>query len=330
MATDLMGQDQNMIYIENNGTRVGILASRGGRVVYLSRDNSPNLLKADPGQWEESDELRPEISGKSGWKEYNGHIVWVGPQSEWWIRQDLNRERKASKAVWPPDPWNIYSNYKVKELTEESVVLRGPVSEITGLSMLKTISVDDEGNVQFTVKATNMRRDVVSWDLWLNTRVSGFAKSYVPVDNADDIKVEAARSENTDTVRWLHCDGYFCYLPSEPEEGFSQNSSKAFLTPGLNWLASFTDSWCLKIEFPETNPEKVHPEQAVVEVYNRTSENEELNLTELEYHTEYSLLQAGESIEASEKWLILPYKGKNNTRAHTRFLNRKFKKGGNY
>jgi hypothetical protein len=99
-------QDMNnsLLYIENGGTRVGILSEVGGRIVYLSSDDSPNILKATEKFWNEDSSERPIPSFDTDWKEYNGHIVWLGPQSEWWTRQDGNMERKKSKAEWPADP----------------------------------------------------------------------------------------------------------------------------------------------------------------------------------------------------------------------------------
>jgi hypothetical protein len=81
-------QKSALVWLELEGTRVGILPAVGGRIVHFSVDGCANILKSDPKNWDEADSLRPKISAKSNWKEYNGHIVWLGPQSEWWVYQD--------------------------------------------------------------------------------------------------------------------------------------------------------------------------------------------------------------------------------------------------
>ena len=319
-----MASNENMVWIENSGTKVGVLISRGGRIVFLSKNNSPNLLKSDPELWDETDAERPLINGNSGWKEYNGHIVWVGPQSDWWLQQDINPERKKLKAVWPPDPYLIYGQYRILENTANKLVIRGPVSEISGLSFKKTIEVDNKGDVLFEVEATNMRREAVSWDLWLNTRLSGFAKAFVPVESTENIRIDNDVAEKSDSVDWAFCMNYFSFIPREPKDPFSLCASKAYITPSADWVAAFIDNYCLKIEFPHTDPGKVHPNQSVVEVYNRTSKDESANLTELEYHSEYKSLQAGAILKTSERWSIYEFKEKKKMKHYIKFLNKNF------
>jgi hypothetical protein len=318
--------NENMVWLEKSGTKVGVLISRGGRIVFLSKNNSPNLLKSDSALWNETDADRPTISGNSGWKEYNGHIVWVGPQSEWWTRQDINPERKKFKAVWPPDPYLIYGQYKILENTSDKLVIRGPVSEISGLSLKKSILIDQNGDVLFEVEATNMRREAVSWDLWLNTRLSGFAKAYVPVEKMENITIDSEAAENSGDVKWTYCEDYFSYLPAEPESPFTISASKAYITPSSDWMAAFIDDYCLKIEFPSVDPEKIHPNQAIVEIYNRTSTDKRANLTELEFHSEYKTLQPGASFKTSEKWKVYKYDGKSDEKNQIKFLDQNFRK----
>ena len=48
-----------MLYIENGGTRLGILPDVGGRVVLLSRNGAPNIFKSDYRLWDEDERLQP-------------------------------------------------------------------------------------------------------------------------------------------------------------------------------------------------------------------------------------------------------------------------------
>ena len=98
-----MKEKHQLIFIHNGNTRVGILTDVGGRIVYASLEGEKNILKSDSALWYENKEEKPEISAYSDFKAYNGHIVWVGPQKEWWSHQRKNLYRKFTKAIWPPD-----------------------------------------------------------------------------------------------------------------------------------------------------------------------------------------------------------------------------------
>lgn len=316
----LSAQVENLIYIENSGTRLGILTDVGGRIVYLSSNKSENLLKSDPAQWKEDKMERPEAGPFASWKAYNGHIVWNGPQSEWWIYQDVNPERKRTKAVWPPDPYLIYGQYAVTELKSNAIRLKSPESKVSGLSLEKLIEIEDDGSVLFKVKGTNIRNTPISWDLWLNSRVDGYANVYVPVESSRDAKVRSGGNANSDTVRWNITGNYFHYIPEVPPQGKTQRSSKAFITPSSNLIAAFVNDHCLLIRFPEVSPEKVHPAQAIVEIYNQITHHSEDALMELEFHAPYNLLAPGVSMETWEKWEIREYPGKESPEAQVQFL----------
>ena len=313
-------QQEPLLYIENGGTRAGILSDVGGRIVYLSYRGSDNLLKSDPGLWNEDNDKRPVIGPEAGWKAYNGHVVWVGPQSEWWIHQDLNEQRKQKRAVWPPDPYLVYGQYEILEKTRSSLIISGPESKISGLKLTKKIRIEDDGSLYFEVEAVNTRRVAVEWDLWLNTRVNGYTLAYVKVDSSNDVRIKSRSSKKSDSVRWAICEDYFYYLPEPPPKGKEQRSSKAFITPANYRIHAFSDKYCLSLILPEVRPEEVHPEQGIVEIYDYTSENPENALMELEFHAPYKLLQPGELMKTWQKWKISRYRGRDNPDAHIKYL----------
>ena len=322
MSALLLAQKDPLIYIENGGTRAGILGEVGGRIVYISHKGSDNLLKSNPELWNEDPSDRPEIGPEAGWKAYNGHIVWVGPQSEWWTRQDLNKARKEKRSGWPPDPYLVYGNYEIIEKKDNSVKLSGPESKISGLKLTKFIEIKQDGSLYFEVEAVNTRRVAVEWDLWLNTRVNGYTLAYVEVDSEADVRIPSHRRKTNDSVRWAICKDYFYYLPEPPPDNVAQRNSKAFITPSNNYINAFFDKYLLRIEIPEVDPEEIHPDQGVVEIYNSTTGNPENALMELEFHTPYRLLQPGESMKTWEKWQIFRYRGGDNPDAHIKYLNR--------
>lgn len=319
-------QREPLVYIENGGTRAGILTDVGGRIVYLSYKGSDNILKSDPDLWKEDKEKRPVISPQAGWKAYNGHVVWVGPQSEWWIHQDMNEQRKQKQVIWPPDPYLIYGEYEVLEKTKNSLKISGPESKISGLKLTKWIRIRDDGSLYFEVEAVNTRRVAVEWDLWLNTRVNGYTMAYVKVDSSDDVRIKARSSKKSDTVRWALCKNYFYYLPEAPSEEKEQRSSKAFITPANYRIDAFSDKYCFSLILPEVGPEEVHSEHGMVEVYDYTSEDPENSLMELEFHAAYKLLQPGEPMRTWQKWEISRYRGADKPDAHIKYLKRLEKK----
>ena len=313
-------QQPNVVFIQNGGTRAGILPGVGGRIVFLSHRDDANILKSDPLLWDEDPLDRPEISAWSVWKAYNGHIVWNGPQSEWWIHQFENQERREKKAGWPPDPYLIYGNYEVLERGDNFIRMSGPESKISGLKLEKYVEIREDGSLLFEVEGLNIRSNPVAWDLWLNTRVDGYSYSYVKVDSKEDVRIHSGISEKSDTIPWSIEKSYFYYHPEVPSEGKSQRSSKAFINPSDNKIHAFINNRCFSIIFPETEKERVHPEQRIVEIYDYTSETREEALMELEYHAPYDTLNPGESMKTWQIWEIRPYEGKNKPEEHIRFL----------
>ncbi len=315
----------SLIILENGETRLGILAGVGGRIVYLSSHGSENILKSDSALWDEPESERPVPGYDSEFKAYNGHIVWVGPQSEWWAQQEGNPARKKNKANWPPDPWLIYGKYEILERTDTSLKMMSPYSEISGLRLMKYVRVEKDGSVYFEVEGINYNRLPVSWDLWLNTRVDGYSMAYVPVEGDSSVRVDEAPNPDG-RVSHAICRNFFFYLPSEPTGRVKQKDSKAYLTPSEGWLAAFTKGHCLRIRFPLYPPEKTHPQQGMVELYDHTSLDRHDALMELEYHGPYKTLQPGEHFKTWERWTVYRYRGSDKPSRQTRFLLKRVKK----
>lgn len=103
---------EKLIVLKNSNIEVGIIPDLGGRVVMLRKPGMNNIFESDTVFWNDP-AVRPEISAFGDFKAFNGHIVWLGPQTEWWLKQDINTERRDMKAVWPPDPYLTYGNYQI-------------------------------------------------------------------------------------------------------------------------------------------------------------------------------------------------------------------------
>jgi hypothetical protein len=69
----------------------------------------------------------------------------------------------------------------------------------------------------------------------------------------------------------------------------------------------------LHIMFEKHAMHTIHKEHALVEIYNHTEAKSENSLLELEYHSPYTTLQPGDSMQAWQVWEIYDF-----TQEHTR------------
>ncbi|MDZ7725331.1 MAG: DUF4380 domain-containing protein [candidate division KSB1 bacterium] len=90
-----------LITLRTEHVEVGVLPQVGGRVVSLHKPGMDNILKAVPELWEQKPAETPKATRLHEMTPYYGHIVWVGPQSGWWLQQDVNDTLLQRKANWP-------------------------------------------------------------------------------------------------------------------------------------------------------------------------------------------------------------------------------------
>lgn len=291
-----------MIELAYKKIKIGILPEVGGRIVSLQYDGSDNLLESDASQWEE--EVRPVASPSNlDFKAYNGHEVWIGPQSQWWKIQDLNPEKKDSDLFWPPDPYISYGVFEVERIGENKIILKGPESPISGIRFTKSILISDNNEVIFEVKAENIRKEPVSWDLWLVTRVNGHNLSFVPAE-ADQVEVSEPTHPHQGPATYKVDNGYFSFTPLLKDKEHEECTAKAFITPSRPFMASLSGKNLLTIEFAHHEPASIHPEQREVEVYSFATDHKESSLLEMEYHAPFETIPPGGFIETSEIWRI--------------------------
>src|SRR5690606_9130758 len=114
---------------------------------------------------------------------YLGHVLWIGPQSAWWLDQDVNPQRRAAKAPWPPDPWLAYGRNRILERSAHAVALEGVDSPVSGLraSQRYRLSARAPAAMELEAAATNIRERPVRGDLWFNTRLPAASRVFVPV-----------------------------------------------------------------------------------------------------------------------------------------------------
>jgi len=314
------GNGNGLIILSNNNIEVGILTEAGGRIVLLRKPGQKNILKSDEQIWENPEKHVPEISAFSEFKAFNGHITWVGPQKEWWIYQTLNEERKKTKADWPPDPYLIYGKNEIISQSDTSIKMVGLESPISGVRLFKEISINRFGKVTITTIAENTRDENISWDLWMLTRMDGFAKAYVPVEENGILELIQKETETVETTPYKIEEKYFTFNPSLPLKPKKEQIQEVHLYPSANYIAGFSERQMLLIRVDKLDQNLIHPNHGLVELYNYTNEKVDDNLLELEVHGAYKTLAPGEMMSLTETWELYHYNGGTNTTNQIKFL----------
>ena len=300
LALDSFSQDK-VLYLQNEYIKAGFLPDVGGRMVFLAPEGESNFLLSDSALWNESQSERVELKADTPFKPYNGFISWVGPQSAWWTKQDILPKKKEGADVWPPDPFLIYSNFEVIEHTNNLLVLQGTESPVSGVQLIKKYELDGN-SIKIEVTAKNIRKNTIEWDLWSNSRFPAFSNFRVPVDSEEQIRIDAKENGFVDIVKYKFENGYFTFIPELPAGEKKQRISKAFIYPSTGDIQVQRGDWKLDINFEKVPLEKIHPEQALIEVYNCITSNGLNNVLELEHHSAYQTIKPGEAIKLKEVW----------------------------
>ncbi|MBN2806568.1 MAG: DUF4380 domain-containing protein [Prolixibacteraceae bacterium] len=303
-SLNVFAQDR-MVYLQNQQLRAGFLPEVGGRMVFLAPAGAPNFLLSDSSLWNEPLQERMVAKAEAPFKPYNGFITWVGPQSAWWTKQDLLPAKKQRADVWPPDPFLIYGNFKIVESNDTLLVLEGEGSPVSGVKLTKRYVLDGL-QLHISVIAKNIREEEMSWDLWSNARFDAFTRFRVPVAGEQKVRIKAENHPRFEAMKHQIHEGYFSFLPEQASEARKQRVSKAFIHPAEGRMVVEKLPWILNIRFDMVPPELIHPEQALVEVYNNISANPAMSILELEHHSAYQKLSPGETMQLNETWTFEP------------------------
>lgn len=292
---ETVGSGVKQYTLENDQLRYKLTPGLGGRGLSFSVPGYDNLLRVGEAVTQSPD---PVIAADGENYPYLGHIVWIGPQSDWWSQQSLNPERRGSGAQWPPDPYTVLVRNEVVSADDKAIALLAPASAVTGLALNKQYRLEADRLVH-RVEAVNTRPDPVSWDIWFNTRVGPGTQVYVPVnDPAIDIRLETFAGDAAAPDAERLAAGYFDFKRG------GTLKAKAYIQPSAGWLAAFSAGQLFVIEFERQPLENIHPAQAQVELY--LDADPESGLLELEVHGPYRTLQAGDRMTATEYWRAWP------------------------
>ncbi|MEK7765212.1 MAG: DUF4380 domain-containing protein [bacterium] len=298
--------ERSLVMLSRGGVEVGIAPKLAGRIVLFRRNSGPNALLADPATWGPG-EHAPALKPDAEWKPYNGHIVWIGPQREWWAHQDLDAGKRDRRDDWPPDPWGEYAPFSVVQASATLAVLAGPPSPVTGLKLRKEVRIEPDGTVQVKVVARNIRRETVRWDLWSNTRLRGTDRVFVELGKDSKLRVEHQSSSPWTQVGLNHAvvDGWFSFESEEPlPAGFTARVAKAFLTPSRGIVAAFGSGQVFVKRLNVTPAAQAAPDQAPVEIFQNVTRDPKTSLLELEAHGAYTALAPNEEMAFEETWTL--------------------------
>jgi hypothetical protein len=312
------GAEAHLLILQNARVVVGILPEAGGRIVLLRRPDGENVLGTDPTRWDTTRHPVPEpdAMAPAGLPSYNGHVTWLGPQAEWWARQNVNPKRRRRKANWPPDPWWLYGRFRVVEQSDSSVTLRGPDSPVTGVRLSRTVSIAGNGEVTHRTDVTNIRDEPQSWDVWSNTRFLQPAVVYIPTPGARD--PADGTSEGLSCARVAP----FTVLSTEGAVPAGRNRAlcRAGLDPRRGVAIVFTRGGLVVKSFQAVAREQVAPGHSPVELFALLRRGEKPML-EVEFHGPYRRIDPGKSISFTETFLVLPYEGPDSRDAQLDRLN---------
>jgi hypothetical protein len=297
----------DLVEISNGTLTLGALPALGGRAVLLKTGDGENLLHSDPKLWRPP---FPKPSLEAPFRPWNGRIVWVGPQSGFWSQQEVRPD--VTEAGWPPDPFNEAGRFEVLEQTPTRLRLIGPLSPVTGLVLEHDYEITGERTVRMKVTASNGRTTPVSWDLWPNTRVRPEGFPYVPLDPAESPRIDGPDPGQTAIGEYPHqvVDGWLAMAPgARPEPPQQRLTVKAFVRPSRGLIAYFHRGNLLIIRAPLVPVERLHPEQAFVEIYRGAGESPEEDILELEMHGPYETLAPGASMSFEQTFEVFEYRG---------------------
>jgi hypothetical protein len=313
LAAGALGQEKGggameLIELTNGKIVVGVVPPLGGRVVLLKTAEGENLLDSDPKRWKPP---YPSPGAGTPFQAWNGRIVWVGPQSGFWSQQDMRPDLKKAKAPWPPDPFNETGRFEVVEKTATLLKLKGGVSPVTGLALEHEYEITGERTVRMKATATNGRETPVSWDLWPNTRVRPEGFPYVQPDPLQMLRMDGPPLGDTVAGAYpSEIRGGWLTLPpgKQLETGHKRYWAKAYVRPAQGLIAYFLGKQLLLIRAPIVPRNKLHGEQAFIEIYRGEGKGPDTVL-ELEMHGPYETLAPGASMSFEQTFELVDHTG---------------------
>ncbi len=320
LCATTVGAQVHTFSLTNNVVQSEITPDIGGRLLSFSLVDKPNFLKVGEAVVTNPN---PIVNSESDAVAYLGHEMWIGPQSQWWSQQTVNKIRAAKKAAWPPDPYLALAKNKVLEKSSKKIIIQSPKSPVSGLIITKSFSLvsNNKNSLELKVIAKNIRKKSVAWDVWFNTRVSARTQVYVPVASENDVRVKLFAGTVQDAFVPNIQQNIFSLNLMEMASKKNAGKVKLMIQPTAGWMAGFHNEQVFIIQFSYQPLSAIHPEQGQIELYYDYLPNKlQDGVIEMEVHTPYKKLAPGKEIVGKELWTILPYAGEPTRDGHLAFL----------
>lgn len=296
-----------LVRLENAQVVVEVLPRLGGRIITLRRPGGENVIASVPALLASAVETLPQAGVEGPYLHALGHVIWIGPQRDWWTQQDANPARRDARATWPPDPYLEYGDMQVVGRSADHLSLLGPVSLVTGLRLRTEIRIAADGAVSQLIEAVNAGQRSVTWDIWANTRVRD-GTAFVPYERDTRLRLEhgtfdpVAERPLPAAVR----DGYLSFDTAIPagEEGML-HTGKAFMVSTRPRIFAFSGQDLLITAAPAPGAGTVHPDHAPVEVFQCAGGDPIRALLELEFHSSCRTLAPGASMRYAVAWRVV-------------------------
>ena len=306
VQSSILAANGALLVIKNPQVVLGVSTRLGGRVVVFKRPGGQNVLKCDPLAWNEPEKNVPKLIRNSIFKEYNGHIVWVAPQRNWWMNQRFDLNRRKRRAAWPPDPFILYGRCEVLLKTTDTLILETPKSPVSGIQFRKTFKIYDNGKALLTVVMKNSSNESREWGIWSNTRFNGDVDFLASIDPKKGLRIQGryGNPAHEAGLEFSVEDGFFRFLkPTRWPQGITRKYSKAGFSSKRGVFFVFTDKDMFVKRFPVLSASVVASGHAPVEVFLRLGGNAgKSDLLELENHSECVILKPGERFSYRELW----------------------------
>ena len=298
------------IRLDDGHLQVEVAPAIGGRIVHLSLPGRGNMLRV--GHAALATVPAPEPSADGPDLPYFGHELWLGPQSRWWLDQDVNQARRDAAAPWPPDPWLAHARNRIVQSGPRALVLEGVASPVSGLQATQSFRLSGRtpATLELSAEAVNRRDRNVRRNLWFNTRLPAGSRVFAPVARPEDARLRADADAVFDgPVAWWQ-DGLYSLQLEPPSAGKGGRRGKIFIAPSAGWVAGFNAGQLLVIQFERQDGALIDPEHGQLELYQQWHHDDpQAGILELEVHAPLRTLAPGESMQARERWTVFAYDG---------------------
>jgi endoglucanase len=290
-----------LLRVGNDALVAGVTPGCGGRTVLLRTPDGENLLQAQPERWREQATNTVAPAHDAPWEQDAGQVVWAAPQSRFWADQTLSDDSLLTTQCWPPDPFLTLAPFVNGEQSQRRLVLRGPHSPVSQLTLMKSWSALEDGRIRFEAEAKNTGVRPVRKGLWFNLRAIPSARVYVPVASVGKV-----RRTGDAGVPVRYVDGFVEIGLPRLKPGQDRADEKFFVEPSRGMIVAAVPGGFLVLEFTPTAPEQTAEGQAPVEIY-RLAERNGPGLLELEQHGPACELSPGDTMRHAETWRFVPW-----------------------